>query len=148
LSSIVGAQIDALAHWTFEKGASSIAFALPGWLTAVLPSFSHYPLTAILALVVLAVLFFWVSRALQARIGQFAEWGWAAQKGLPADGALEPNWMNAIARPGRKISGWVYRNLWLGFVVNVIGIVLGVVAIVVSSPYWIWRVFRRRPWMA
>jgi hypothetical protein len=53
--------------------------------------------------------------------------------------------MNAIARPGRRISGWVYRNLWLGFVVNVIGIVLGVVAIVVSSPYWIWRVFRRRP---
>jgi uncharacterized protein (DUF2235 family) len=148
LSSIVGAQIDALAHWTFEKGASSIAFALPGWLTAVLPSFSHYPVTAILALVVLAVLFFWVSRALQARIGKFAEWGWAAQKGLPADGALEPNWMNAIARPGRRISGWVYRNLWLGFVVNVIGIVLGVVAIVVSSPYWIWRVFRRRPWMA
>jgi hypothetical protein len=30
----------------------------------------------------------------------------------------------------------------------VIGIVIGVAVLIVSSPYWIWRVFRRRPWMA
>ena len=151
LLSIVGAHIDEQAHWIFEKGASSIAFALPGWLTAVLPSFSHYPLTAILALAIIAMLFFWVSPALQARIGQFAEWGWAAQKGLPANGAPEPNWMNAIARPGRKISGWCYRILWLGLVVNAVGFILGVITVIVLivlSPIWIWRELRRRPWMA
>lgn len=151
LTGVTGARINEMAHWIFETGASSIAFALPGWLTAVLPSFSHYPLTAILALAILAVLFIWVSPALQARIGQFAEWGWAAQKGLPVDGAPEPNWMNAIARPGRKISGWCYRRLWLGLVVNAVGFILGlitVIVLIVLSPIWIWRELRRRSWMA
>jgi uncharacterized protein (DUF2235 family) len=148
LASTVGTRVDEVAHWLFESGASKIAFALPGWLTAVLPSFSKYPLTAILSLAILALLFFRVSNALQARIGQTAEWGWAAQKGLPPNGAPEPNWMNTIARPGRKISGWIYRNVWLGVAVNVIGFFIGLVALVAFSPYWIWRVFRRRPWMA
>jgi len=67
---------------------------------------------------------------------------------LPPAAAPAPNWLNAIARPGRKISGCLYRTLWLGLFVNAIGIILGIMALIVSSPYWIWRVFRRRPWMA
>ena len=150
LAGIVGVRVNELAHWVFQNGASKIAFALPGWLTAVLPSFSKYPLTAILSLAILALLFFWVSSALQARIGQTAEWGWAAQKGLPSAGAPEPNWMNTIARPGRKISGWIYRTVWRGLVVNAIGLILGIITVIVltvSSPIWIWRELRRRPWM-
>jgi hypothetical protein len=145
---VVGARADEFARWIFANGAAKIAFALPGWLTAVLPSFSQYPLTAILSLAVLALLFFRVSSALQARIGQTAEWGWAAQKGLPPNGAPAANWMNTIARPGRKISGWIYRNVWLRVVVNVAGAMIGLFALIAFSPYWIWRVFRRRPWMA
>jgi hypothetical protein len=38
--------------------------------------------------------------------------------------------------------------VWLGLLVNALGIVIGFVALIVASPYWIWRVFRRRPWMA
>jgi uncharacterized protein (DUF2235 family) len=150
LAGIVGTRVDELAHWVFQSGAAKIAFALPGWVTAVLPSFSEYPLTAIVSLVILALLFFWVSSVLQARIGQTAEWGWAAQKGLPPNGAPEPNWMNTIARPGRKISGWCYRNLWLGIVVNAIGLILGIITVIVLivfSPIWMWRELRRRPWM-
>ena len=31
---------------------------------------------------------------------------------------------------------------------TMLGIVIGVIALVVLSPFWIWRLLRRRPWMA
>jgi uncharacterized protein (DUF2235 family) len=148
LTALAGQRIEAALTLAIQKSGSALASILPGWLAAVLPEISKYPLTAVVSLTLLATLFFVVSATLQRRIAAYAEWAWGDQKGLPPADAPAPNWLNAIARPGRKISGWLYRALWLGVVVNLIGIVLGVMALIVSSPYWIWRVFRRRPWMA
>ncbi len=148
LSGITGARIAEIAKWIFRTGASSMAAALPGWVTAVLPSFSKYPLTAILSLVILAALFFRVSSVLKARAGYLAEWAWGAQKGLSFKDAPAPNWMNSIARPGRKVSRFLYRSVWLPVVVHLLGVFIGIVALTVSAPIWIFKVFRRRPWMA
>ena len=148
LTTLAGQHIEAALTLAIQKSGSAVASILPGWFAAVLPEISKYPLTAIVSLTLLATLFFVVSATLQRRIAAYAEWAWGDQKGLPAADAPAPNWLNVIARPGRKISGWLYRTLWLGFVVNAIGIILAVVALIVSSPYWIWRVIRRRPWMA
>jgi uncharacterized protein (DUF2235 family) len=147
LSGITGARIAEYAEWIFQ-GASIMAAALPGWVTAVLPSFSKYPLTAILSLAILAVLFFWVTYVLKARAGYLAEWAWGAQKGLSFKDAPTPSWMNSIARPGRKVSRFLYRFVWLPIVVHVFGVVIGLVALIALSPIWMTRVFRRRPWMA
>jgi len=148
LSGLAGARISELANWIFTKGASGIMFALPGWLTAVLPSFSKYPLTAILSLAILALLFFWLSPALQARIGRFAEWGWAGQKGLPVVGAPEPNWMNTIARPGRKVSAFLYFVVWRPVVVHLLGFVISIPVVIMAVLICVPMRLRKRPWMA
>lgn len=148
LSRFAGPYVTHGVGWIFQKGASLIAFALPGWVAAAIPSFSKYPLTASMALGLLAVLFFWVSNALQRRIGAYAEWAWGAQKGLPVTGAPEPNWLNAIAHRGRKVTGFLYRVVWRPIVVDAAGIAIALLALVVTSPIWIFRIFRRRPWMA
>jgi uncharacterized protein (DUF2235 family) len=148
LSGIAGARIADAAKWIFQTGASGIAFMLPGWLTAALPSFSKYPLTAILSLAILAVLIFRVSYVLKARGGYLAEWAWGAQKGLSFKDAPAPSWMNSIARPGRKVSRFLYRSVWLPVVIHFGGVLIGIVALIVTAPIWIFKVFRRRPWMA
>jgi uncharacterized protein (DUF2235 family) len=148
LTALVGQTLEQSVGWLLQKVASLFGFLLPSFVTAAVPSLTHYPLTAVVSLVLLAVLFFVVSGALQRRVAGYAEWAWADQKGLPPTGAPQPNWLNAIARPGRKVSAWIYRWVWLGIVVNLVGIIIGLSALVVASPYWIWRVFRRRPWMA
>lgn len=147
-SGLVGTHLASGAAWILQKGSSALAFVLPGWLAAALPSFSKFPLTAIVSLVLLAVLFVWTSSALQARIAAHAEWAWAVQKGLPVIGAPEQNWLNAIARPGRKLTAFLYLAVWRPVVVHLAGITIGIVALVVASPFWIYRVFRHRPWMA
>jgi uncharacterized protein (DUF2235 family) len=148
LSALGGARIGEGIAWLIQQGSSVFALILPSWAVSAMPSFSKYPLTALVSLALLATLFLWASDALQRRIEAHAEWAWGSQKGLPLEGAPEPNWLNAIARPGRKITGWLYRRLWRGLVVYAVGICLGVVVLVLASPYWIFRVFRRRPWMA
>jgi hypothetical protein len=67
---------------------------------------------------------------------------------LPQDGGPEPNWLNTIARPGRKISGWFYRQIWLGLFVNAVGLVVGVLVWIPLLPILKLRDLRRRPWMA
>ena len=146
LSVIPGAH--EAAGLVLQKGGSAVSFVLPGWLAAVLPSFSEFPLTAIISLAVLALLFFKISSALQARIASYAEWAWGAQKRLPEEGALEPNWLNTIARPGREVTAFLYKAIWRPLAVHALGIAIGLIALVVLSPIWIVRVFRRRPWMA
>ena len=148
LTALAGQSIEGWAVWAFQKVGSASTGILPGWFAAVLPEVAKYPLTAVVSLALLAVLFFWMSDALQQRIAAYAEWAWGDQKGLPQDAAPAPNWLNAIARPGRKVSGFLYRTLWLGLLVNALGIAIGFATLIVASPYWIWRVFRRRPWMA
>jgi len=151
LVSIVGEGAEASLKWVLQKLGSGLDAILPGWLAAVLPEVSKYPLAAVVSVVLLGTLFFVVSSALQGRIAAYAEWGWADQKGLPAAAAPAPNWMNAIAHPGRKVSAWCYRVLWLGVFVNVVGFVLWIITLIVltvSSPIWVWRELRRRPWMA
>jgi hypothetical protein len=133
------------AAWTWLLGF--LTHVLPGWANVLVPSFDAYPLSSALALILLAVLFFWIAERLQDRIAAHAEWAWAAQKGLPLHGEPSADWLNIIARPGRVFTAWLYR-LWRAFFVYVAGCVLGVVALIVFSPFWVFRVFRRRPWMA
>jgi len=94
---------------------------------------------------VLAGLFFVKADDLQDRISARAEW--AAQKALPEQSAPGPSWLNRIARKGRVVTAWLYW-LWRQLIVHVLGVVIGVVALILFSPYWIFRVFRRREWMA
>jgi hypothetical protein len=148
LKALVGAYIADAVAWALQKGSSLLAAAMPGWLAAVLPSFSKHPLTAIVSLALLAALFFRVSDKLQGRIGAYAEWAWGGQKGLPVAGAPDPNWLNAIARPGRKITGFLYRAVWRPVVVHLAGFVIGVAMFIPIVLIWIARSFRRKPWMA
>jgi hypothetical protein len=133
------------AAWRWLLGI--LAHVLPDWAHALLPAFASYPVSSAVALGLLALLFFDVASRLKGRIGAHAEWAWAVQKGLPVHGEPAANWLNTIARPGRAFTARLYR-LWRAFFVYVVGWLLAVTALVVSSPYWIFRVFRRRPWMA
>jgi uncharacterized protein (DUF2235 family) len=148
LAGLFGAAVEGWLTGVIGKAGSRFASLLPGWLGAVLPELSKYPLAAVVSLALLAVLFFRVADVLQARIGMFAEWAWAAQKGLPATGAPEPNWLNAIARPGRKLSAMLYRFVWIGIIVNIAGFAIGLVTAIILLPIMKLRDLRRRPWMA
>ncbi len=147
LSAVFGVRITGWFAQSWAWFLGLIAHVLPDWMSGLIPSFDAYPLSSALALAVLAVLFFQVSEQLQDRIAAHAEWAWAVQKGLPPQGEPPADWLNRIARPGRVISARLYR-LWRAFFVYVVGFVLGITALVIFSPYWIFRVFRRRPWMA
>jgi hypothetical protein len=148
IAALVGNNVETAAQSLVRKLGGGLAGILPGWLAAVLPEVSEYPFTAALSLALLALLFFKVSGALQRRIDAYAEWAWGDQKGLWPASVPKSTLLNAIARPGRKASAFVHRTLWLGIVVNLVGICLGVVALVVLSPYYAWLARRRRPWMA
>jgi uncharacterized protein (DUF2235 family) len=133
------------AAWTWLLGL--LTHVLPDWANVLVPSFDAYPLSSALALTLLAVSFFWIAERLQDRIAAHAEWAWAAQKGLPLHGEPSADWLNTIARPGRVFTAWLYR-LWRAFFVYVAGYVLGIIALIAFSPFWVFRVFRRRAWMA
>lgn len=135
------------AGWNWVVG--HIASALPSWASPTIPSFAKYPLSGIVALIFLALVFFWWSGALQRRIEVYSEWAWAKHKGLVATARPKRTWLNAVARPLRPVTAFLYRWVWRETVVRALGIVLGVVALIALSPYWLWRILRpRRPWMA
>jgi uncharacterized protein (DUF2235 family) len=142
LGATVTAKVVTAWHWLLDHVGS----VLPAWMTTAVPSFALYPLSGVLGLALLALFFFKITADLQARIGAHAEWAWGAQKGLPAQSALQPNWLNSIARVGRPITAFLYR-IWRGVLVNVLGIAIGVVALIVLLPFWLWRVLRRPAWM-
>jgi hypothetical protein len=100
------------------------------------------------ALALLAWMFFSLSTKFQNRIGVYAEWAWAAHKKLVPAARPPTNWQHGVARKLRGITAALYR-VWLKLLVPVLGVALGVIALVVLSPYWIPRTLRRRrPWMA
>jgi hypothetical protein len=104
-------------------------------------------LSGIVGLLLLAWSFFIWSEKMQRRIAVHAEWAWSGAKNLVAAAQPKTDWHNAVARRLRPITAWLYRWVWRKVVVAVLGIVLGVVALILFSPYWLFRIFRRRPWM-
>jgi uncharacterized protein (DUF2235 family) len=131
-------------NWLLDNVGS----ILPGWAGSAIPSFREYPLSGIVALILLALMFFGWANALQRRIRVFSEWAWAGHKGMAAAAKPSTNWLNPIARAMRPITGFLYRTVWRKAAVSILGIGLGMVAIILFSPYWIVKMFRRRPWMA
>ncbi|HEX5210231.1 MAG TPA: DUF2235 domain-containing protein [Pseudolabrys sp.] len=137
-------RIAAWWYWALDH----VGAVLPSWADPAIPSFKEYPLSGVVSLALLAWTFFIWSSRLEQRIEDLAEWAWAAHKGLAAAAEPKTDWRNVVARVLRPITGWLYRNIWRGLLVPLLGIAIGVVALVLLSPYWIWRVFRRKPWMA
>lgn len=125
-----------------------IGSVLPGWASPTVPSFRKYPLSGIVSLGLLAWSFFCWSKKMEQRIEVLAEWAWAGHKRLAAAAKPETDWHNVVARALRPVTAFLYRWLWRGVFVPVLGIGLGLAALVLLSPYWIWRMIRRRPWMA
>jgi uncharacterized protein (DUF2235 family) len=125
-----------------------IGSVLPGWASPTVPSFQKYPLSGIVSLALLAWAFFFWSKKLEQRIEDLAEWAWAGHKGLAAAAQPKTDWHNAVARALRPVTAFLYRWVWRGVFVPLLGIAIGVVVLVLLSPIWLWRTIRRRPWMA
>lgn len=125
-----------------------IGSVLPGWATPAIPSFREYPLSGIVSLAALAWAFFIWSPRLERRIEVLAEWAWAGPKVLDQAAQPRTDWHNPVARALRPVTGAFYRWVWRGLFVPLLGIVLGIVGLVLLSPFWIRRTLRRRPWMA
>ncbi|HEY1474240.1 MAG TPA: DUF2235 domain-containing protein [Pseudolabrys sp.] len=136
-------RIAAWWYWVLDH----VGAVLPSWADPAIPSFKQYPLSGIVSLALLAWAFLFWSRKLEQRIEVLAEWAWASHKGLAAAAQPKTDWHNVVARPLRPVTALFYRGIWRGGLVPLLGIVIGVVALVLLSPYWLWRVFRRRPWM-
>jgi uncharacterized protein (DUF2235 family) len=121
---------------------------VPDWASRAVPSFAQYPLSGIASLLLLAWLFFSLSTKFQKRIAVYAESAWASQKKLVRAARPKANWQHSAARKLRGVTAPLYQ-LWLKVLVPVLGISIGLVALVLLSPYWILRTLRRRrPWMA
>lgn len=128
-----------------------IGSVLPGWASTTIPSFREYPLSGIVSLALLSWSFFCWSKKLEQRIEVLAEWAWAGPKGLAAAAHPKLDWYNPVARTLRPITGWLYRRVWRGIFVPMLGIAIGIAVLIVAillSPIWIWGKLRRRPWMA
>jgi uncharacterized protein (DUF2235 family) len=138
----------ALPHWIATVWGWVVGAAGFGWASPVGNSFADYPLTAIVSLGILAWAFFIWSMGLERRIEVLAEWAWANHKGLPAAARPKKDWRNHVARTLRPVTGWLYRWLWRGFCVNLLGCVIGVAMMIVLLPIMKLRDLRRRPWMA
>lgn len=124
-----------------------LAAVLPSWASPTIPSFAKYPLTGIVSVVLLAWAFFIWSEKMQRRIALHVEWAWASAKELVPAAKPQTDWHNSVARRLRPVTAFLYRWVWRRVVVWLLGIVLGAAALILFSPYWIFRVFRRRPWM-
>lgn len=145
LGATLTGMIAAAWNWLLDH----VGALLPGWASPTVPSFRKYPLSGIVSLALLAWSFFGWSPKLERRIEVLAEWAWAAHKHLEPSAQPATDWRNIVARALRPITAWLYRTIWRGLFVPLLGIVTGVVALVGFSPYWILRVLRRRrPWMA
>ena len=118
---------------------------LPDWASPTVPSFWKYPLSGIVSLALLAWAFFFLVEKIGSRL---AEWAWAGHKRLAAAAQPKTDWHNVVARALRPVTAFLYRWLWRGVFVPVLGIGLGLAALMILSPYWIWRTLCRRPWMA
>ncbi len=138
----------ALPHWIATVWGWVVGAAGFGWASPAGNSFADYPLTAIVSLGILAWAFFVWSNGLERRIEVLAEWAWAKHKGLPAAARPKKDWRNHIAGTLRPVTGWLYRWLWRGFCVNLLGFVIGVGMMIVLLPIMKLRDLRPRPWLA
>lgn len=121
---------------------------LPSWAAPTVPSFADYPLSGIVSLALLAFVFFFWASQLQNKINIHAEWAWHQHKGLIPQAQPKLSLYNTIGRKIRPVTAWLYK-VWLKGLVFVLGVAVGVIAFVILSPYWLFRVARRRrPWMA
>ena len=146
---LLGETVTGWIVWAWNLIIKNIASVLPGWATKFVPSIAEYPLSGIVALALLALLFFKVSDALQRRIDLHAEWAWKGSKALKQLAGPQANWLNTVGRAMRPITAFLYRWVWRRVVVSILGIALGILALILFSPYWITRVLRpSRPWMA
>jgi len=138
---------ETLRRW-FVTGFDAVRNVLPGWAAWVLQRLSDYPIIAIISVTLLAWLFFRKSEDLQSRIGARAEWAWAAQKGLDPKYAPGPSMLNRLARAVRRATNRGYRAVFDKLVVNVLGIIIGVVAFFPILMVGLLRqIFKRRPWL-
>jgi uncharacterized protein (DUF2235 family) len=123
--------------------------ALPSWAAPAIPAFKKYSLSAIVSLALLAYVFFFWAPKFQRRIAVHAEWAWAVHKKLDPPARPKTDWHNSVARKLRPITERFYR-ICLVILVPVLGWLIGIVALVLFSPFWIWRRLGRgkRCWMA
>src|SRR5262249_41136364 len=87
--------------WT--KLLGTLGSVAPGWAAGAVPSLGVYPLSGIVAAVLLALLFFSWSDALHHRIQIFSEWAWAKHKwrapgqpGLVESAKPKTDWRNPM----------------------------------------------------
>jgi hypothetical protein len=138
---------ETLRRW-FIVGVDAVGNVLPGWAAWVLQQLSDYPIVAIISIGLLAWLFFWKSEDLQRRIGARAEWAWAAQKGLDPKYAPAPSMLNRLARTVRRATNRGYQAVFDKLVVNLLGIIIGLVAFFPILLIGLLRqIFKRRPWL-
>jgi uncharacterized protein (DUF2235 family) len=153
--------------WNWLLG--QVGAVLPGWIGPVLRPVQLFPLSAIVPLSLLLLVFLVWSPRLQRRVEAQAEWAWRDHKKLftaPKDAdrtaaakheqtvaasAPKKDWYNTIGRPGRAFTAWLYKG-WLRAVVIILGVVIGAFAFVLFLPYLLWKLFlklfRPRPcWM-
>jgi len=93
----------------------------------------------------------WIPK-LRLRSAQYAEYAWAAQKGIDIRKLVLPvtmlTWLPRALKTLRPFTEFVYRRMWRGVLVALLGSMLGIFCVIALSPYWIPGTLRRRPWMA
>jgi len=119
---------------------------LPGWASPTIPSFAKYPLSGIVSLVLLAIVFLWWAGVLQKRIWVYSEWAWAKHKALVPSAKPKTHWLNPIARTLRPVTGFLYRTIWRKGLVWLLAVPLAFVALIVFTPVWATKLFRRPSW--
>jgi uncharacterized protein (DUF2235 family) len=143
LGPAVSGWIETAWTWVIEHIGPAI-----GWASFLLPSFATHPFSGIVALALLAWVFFIWSNRLQRRIEVQAEWAWAVAKRLPATARPRTDWYNAVARRLRPVTAWLYVWVWRGICVNLLGLAIGLATMIVLLPIMKLRDLRHRPWMA
>jgi hypothetical protein len=143
LGPAVSGWIETAWTWVIEHIGPAI-----GWASFLLPSFATHPFSGIVALALLAWVFFIWSNRLQRRIEVQAEWAWAVAKRLPATARPRTDWYNAVARRLRPVTAWLYVWVWRGLCVNLLGLAIGLATMIVLLPIMKLRDLRHRPWMA
>lgn len=147
VASLIGAEAAGGVENGWAYLLDNLGDILPSWAEPIVPFLKEYSLSAAATLVLLVLMFAVVSPALERRIGFFAEYAWAAHK---QSGAAPPKrgWMNKIGRPMRKMTAILYHWVVYRFLIKLSAIAVGLAVFVLLSPYLIWRVVRRKPWMA
>jgi uncharacterized protein (DUF2235 family) len=137
--SLVAVAMGWLVSWLPQSVRSGFDAAIDGVL-----AFALSPWTALAAVTVLAWLFFKKSGELQNAIQARAEWAWAAQKGLP-----ETSRPAVATTPSQSLDkAGVYPWKTPKILIDVLGVAIGILMIVPLGLIALWRLTRRKPWLA